>query len=195
MTTHRTAASVTRRTALAGLAAGGVGVALGTRVRPASAQDATAGHPIVGVWNILALGNPGLATFHADGSVTFGGVPSYVDPALGVVFQSSAVGTWEPSGDRGIHGTWITLLADGNGAFLGTVTVDGYPEVSADGRSFVDDHSRSRITIRDAAGGVVQEFATAGSPPVVGNRIAVGRPNFPPGTPTAGTPETGTPTT
>jgi hypothetical protein len=44
------------------------------------------------------------------------------------------------------------------------------------------------ITIRDAAGVVVQEIAAAGAPPVIGNRIEVGRPNFPPGTPTAGTP-------
>ena len=45
------------------------------------------------------------------------------------------------------------------------------------------------------AGSGVQEFATAGSPPVIGNRIAVGQPNFPPGTLAPATPETGTPTT
>ena len=193
--TMRPTVPVSRRTALAGLGAGGLGLALGTSVRPASAQDATASHPIVGVWNVLNPGSPSVANFQADGSVTFGQPPSYVDPALGVVFQGSSIGTWEPTGARSIHGTWVTWLSDSNGAFLGTYTVDGYPEVSEDGRSLTDDQSRTMITIRDAAGAVVQEFAAAGAPPVVGNRVAVGQPNFPPGTRTDATPETGTPTT
>jgi hypothetical protein len=179
--------TVSRRAALAGLAAGGIGVALGTSVRLASAQDA-ASHPIVGVWNAQTPAGPALANFQADGSVTFGAPPSYVDPALGVVFQSASIGTWEPTGERSIHGTWIYMLSDGNGTFLGTVTIDGYPEVSADGRSLTDDQSRAMITIRDAAGTVLQEIAGAGAPPVNANRVAVGQPNFPPGTPTAGTP-------
>ncbi len=195
MATSRTDRSVSRRTALAGLGAGGFGLALGTRVRPASAQDATARHPLVGVWNVLNPGSPSVANFQADGSVTFGQPPSYVDPALGVVFQGSSIGTWEPTGARSIHGTWVTWLSDGNGAILGTVTIDGYPEVSEDGLSLTDDQSQSMITIRDAAGGVVQEIAAAGAPPVIGNRIAVGQPNFPSGALAAATPETGTPTT
>ena len=195
MSTHEPQLALSRRTALAGLSAAGLGLALGTRIRPTSAQDATASHPIVGVWNVVAPGSPSVANFQADGSVTFATPPSYVDPALGVVFQGSSVGTWEPTGERSIHGTWITFLADSNGTFLGTVTIDGYPEVSEDGRSLTDDQSRVMITIRDAAGAVVQEFAAAGAPPVIGNRIAVGQPNFPLGTRTDATPETGTPTT
>jgi hypothetical protein len=190
----RSPSAVSRRTALAGVAAGGLGVALGTRVRLTSAQDATASHPIVGVWNAVAPGGPSVANFQADGSVTFAAPANYVDPALGVVFQGSSMGTWEPTGERSIHGTWITYLSDGDGTFLGTVTIDGYPEVSADGRSLTDDQSRVMITIRDAAGVVVQEIAPAGAPPVIGNRIEVGQPNFPPSTPTAGTPTAGTPT-
>ena len=49
MTTSRTTAVVSRRTAVAGLSAGGLGLALATRGQRASAQDAAppsyAGHP------------------------------------------------------------------------------------------------------------------------------------------------------
>ena len=180
--------TTTRRTALAGLGAGGIGIALGTRVRRVSAQDAAASHPIVGVWNAQTPSGPSLANFQADGSATFGTIPSYVDPALGVVLQSSSFGTWEATGDRSMHFTAITMLSDGDGTFLGTVTVDGYPEVAEDGQSLTDDQSQVIVTIRDAAGDVLQEIPAAGAPPVVGNRIAVGQPNFLPGTPTAGTP-------
>src|SRR5438045_3389415 len=54
MTPSHTAQSVTRRTALAGLGAGGLGLALASTARQASAQEATpvpmAGHPLVGTW-------------------------------------------------------------------------------------------------------------------------------------------------
>ena len=56
MTNRRTAPTVSRRTALAGLGAGALGLALATRRLAAFAQDATPaaalpreGHPLVGV--------------------------------------------------------------------------------------------------------------------------------------------------
>src|SRR5262249_15962415 len=51
MTHHASDRSVSRRIALAGLGAGGLGVALSAATRPAGAQDATAemaNHPLVG---------------------------------------------------------------------------------------------------------------------------------------------------
>ena len=57
MTTSRTAASVTRRTAAAGLGAGGLAIA--GHGAGASAQEDTgdlSGHPLAGVW--LAMVNP-----------------------------------------------------------------------------------------------------------------------------------------
>lgn len=191
MTTSTSASPVSRRSALAGLSAGGIGigVALGTNLRRVSAQDPGTNHPIVGVWNGQTPSGPSLANFQADGSATFGTVPSYVDPALGVVFQSSSFGVWESTGERSMHFTAITMLSNGEGTYLGSVTVDGYPKVSDDGASLTDDQSQVTVTIRDAAGEVVQEIATAGAPPVISNRMQVGAPHFPPGTPTAGTPE------
>ena len=194
MTTNRTGASVTRRTALAGLGAGGLGLALAATVHHASAQDATAeamaNHLIVGVWNSMTPGGPSLAIFHADGSASFADTVSSVDPAHGVVGRSPGFGAWEPTGPRSIHFTSTELMSDANGAFVGFGTVDGYPEVSEDGQSLHDDQSQVKITIRDASGVVIQEIAAAGAPPVVGYRVSAGSPGFPPTTPGTATPTT-----
>jgi len=73
----------------------------------------------------------------------------------GVEFVSPYAGTWEAESDRRGHFTATQLLSDARGAFLGSVTVDGYPEVSEDGESFVDDGSRVIVTIRDVTGAIV----------------------------------------
>jgi len=192
MTSRSTDSPVTRRTALAGLGAGGLGLALAVTARHAAALDATAetmaDHPIVGVWNAMTPGGPSLATFLADGSATFANPTTAADPARGVVYQSASVGTWEPTGPRGVHFTASLVITDANGAHLGYYTNDAYPVVSEDGQTLLDDQSQGKVTIRDAAGATVQEFATAGAPPVTGIRMGVGAPGFPVGTPTAGTP-------
>ena len=69
-----------------------------------------------------------------------------------------------------------------DGTLIGTVTVDGYPEVSADGMSFIDDGHLVMVTIRDAAGAIVNQIMPTGEPiprPVTGIRMAVGAPGFP----------------
>ena len=168
MTTSRTTtAAVSRRTALAGIGAGGLGLALATTARGGAAQDAAAemaGHPIVGVWNATTPGGPSLATFLADGSATFANPPTAADPTHGVVYQSSSVGTWEPVSERGIHFTASLVITDANGVHVGYYTNDAYPVVSEDGQTLVDDQSQGTVTIRDAAGATVQAFATAGAP-------------------------------
>ena len=158
----------------------------------AIAQDATpsamASHPIVGAWNAMTPGGPSLAVFSADGTATFANPPTAVDPDRGVVYQSGSVGVWEPTGPRGIHFTATLVVTDANGDLVGYVTNDAYPVVSEDGQSLLDDQSQGTVTIRDAAGAIVQEIATAGAPPVTGLRVGVGSPGFPEGTPTVGTP-------
>jgi len=192
MTTDPTERSVSRRTALAGLGAGGLGLALAATAREAEAREATpaslAGHPIVGAWNAMTPGGPSLAVFAADGTATFANPTTAADPSRGVVYQSPSVGTWEPTGPRSIHFTASLVVTDANGVHVGYYTNDAYPEVSEDGQSLVDDQSRGRVTIRDAAGAAVQEFATAGAPPVTGSRMGVGSPGFPAATPGAATP-------
>ena len=75
MTTSHTTPSISRRAALAGLGAGGLGVALAAATRHAAAQEgataeAMATHPIVGNWMVTTfLGrSPAMAVFLADGT-------------------------------------------------------------------------------------------------------------------------------
>jgi hypothetical protein len=188
--TRSTNRSVSRRTALAGLGATGLGAALVARGGSAAAQDAAAkmaNHPIVGVWMVTALG-PNLAVFSADGT-NIQGVPTAQAGPQGVTFTGAQVGTWEPISDRGIHFTGVQLQTDADGNYVGSVTIDGYPVVSEDGQTLVDDSPETTITFRDAAGTVVNVVkpATAGAR-ATGVRMGVGSPGFPTGTPTAGTP-------
>lgn len=99
MTTHRPGASVTRRTALAGLGAGGLGVALATR--GVAAQDTAAdmaAHPIVGCWQNWVPDDPGITwvfcLFHPDGT--------YHDwnASPVTVHQTAGMGVWRPTGER-----------------------------------------------------------------------------------------------
>jgi hypothetical protein len=190
--------TVSRRTALAGLGAGGLGLALAATVRPAAAQDTTADalaeHPLTGTW--LAMANPPLpdapqfaapSFYGADGSVLLIFPLTQMGPQ-GVVFNSAYVGTWQADSERRGHFTAVQVLSDANGTFLGTTTVDGYPEVSEDGQTFIDDGSRVLVTIRDPSGAIVQQFPGAGSRPVMGTRMGGGSPGFPAGTPAAATP-------
>jgi hypothetical protein len=192
MTTHRPGASVTRRTALAGLGAGALGVALATAARPATAQDATAeamaNHPIVGAWMVAAPTGPALAVFLANG-INIQGVPTAQAGPQGVTFTGAQVGTWEPVSERGIHFTGVQLLTDATGAFVGSVTIDGHPVVSADGQMIVDDAPETTITVRDAAHNVVEVVTPyPGGVPATGVRMGVGAPGFPEGTPGTATP-------
>ena len=194
MTTPPTDAAVSRRSALAGLAAGGLGLALAAR--PVAAQDATpeplAGHPLVGTWLAITAFGASPETFAADGSVVAG--PPSIEPGeRGVTYFGPGIGVWESTGPRSGRFTFVQALADATGAYAGTLTIDGHLDVSADGQSFVDDSPETTLTFRDAANNVLQVItpyqAGDGSvPPVTAVRMAVGAPGFPAGTPTAGTP-------
>jgi hypothetical protein len=179
-----------RRSVLLSAVSGALSGALAVG-RRATAQEATpsamATHPMVGTWNVTTPAGPSLAVFFADGT-NIQGLPATQVGPQGVTFVGPQVGTWEPTGPRSIHFTGVQLHSDANGTFTGTVTIDGYPEVSEDGRSILDDQSQVIVTIRDAAGTVLQEVPGAGAPPVTGVRMSVGSPGFSAGTPMASTP-------
>ena len=191
MTTKPTIRSMSRRAAVAGVGAGSLGAALALSASPGRAlgQDAAgalADHPLTGVW--LAMPNPPLpdapqfpapSVFAADGTVLLVFPPTQAGPQ-GVQFNSAYVGTWEADDERRGHFTAVQLLSGADGAFLGSITVDGYPEVGADGQTFVDDGSRVTVTIRDSAGAVVQVVPPGtGGRPVTAVRMGVGSPGFP----------------
>lgn len=130
MTTSHTTPSVSRRTALAGLGAAGLGLALAATVRQAAAQKATplpmAGHPLVGDW-LLTGQLPAPAPAFVD-RVFIAADGSCVDVDRdGVV----SLGAWAPTGARTAH---LMLKADNpqGGIFTTRATL----AVAPDGRSF-----------------------------------------------------------
>lgn len=197
MTVSRPPTAVSRRAALAGTGAASIGTGLALAGFPgrAAAQDATlADHPMTGTW--LAMANPLLpdapqvavpSVLAADGSVLLMFPLTQAGPQ-GVQFNAAYVGTWEADDERRAHFTAVSVISDATGAFLGTVTVDGYPEASEDGQTFIDDGSRVVITVRDPAGAVVDQFPDTSGRPVTGTRMGPGSPGFPAATPGAGTP-------
>jgi hypothetical protein len=178
--------SLNRRAALTGVGAA-TALSLGQLDR-AAAQEATpnalANHPNVGVWMIDSPIGRAIAVYSDDGSVVTA-LPATQAGPQGVTFSSTQVGTWEPTGERSTHLTVVQLLSDGSGAFAGTVTVDAYQTVSADGLSFTSG-AGSSVTIRDAADTVVDVMTSF--PPATGVRIGVGSPGLPGATPAIGTP-------
>jgi len=191
MSSSTTGNTTTRRTALAGLGAGGLGLTLATgRARTARvAQEmSTADHPLMGMW--LAMANPARrgvdpqipvpSLFAADGTVVLGFVPAQIGMDDALQFSGAPMGVWEPYDERTGHFTAVQVLADKTGKLIGTATIDGHPKVSDDGMSFTDDGSLVTVTIRDAAGAVVMVIPpNTEDPPVTAIKMRVGIPGFP----------------
>jgi hypothetical protein len=194
MTTHRSPHAVTRRATLAALAGGGLGMALHAAPGMAAAQGDAADysdHPMTGTW--LAMANPPLpespqvaapSYFGADGFVLLVFPVSQAGPN-GVQFNSAYAGVWEPHDEQTCHFTATQMISDAEGTYLGTVTVDGFPHVNDDGRTFIDDGSLVTVTIRDPSGAVVDSFPGGGGRAVTGVKLAGGESGFP----NAATPE------
>ncbi len=188
--------SLSRRAALAGLGASGLTL-IGHRIAGATGQAGgpLADHPLAGLW--LAMSNPLLpdspqvptpSLFGVDGSVHLYFGVTQAGPN-GVLFGTTAAGTWEADSDRRGRFTAVQVLSDSDGNFVGTVTINGFPEVSEDGQTFIEDFSRAIVVIRDATGAVVQtQGPGADVEPITANKMGVGSPGFPEGTPESGTP-------
>jgi hypothetical protein len=195
MTTHSRRHSVSRRSALAGLGAGGLGLALAIREGTAAAQDGDgdlAGHPLVGTWAVLTPGGVVPQTHGPDGSMIAAFPPNYVDPMLGLTFQGPALGRWESTGAHGGRFTFIQALSDDAGASVGTWQLAGDLEASEDGQTWVG--TPSRIIVRDVANAVIFDQEMSSDPPVTATRVGATIESVvlpvatPAATPTAGTP-------
>ena len=186
--------SVSRRTALAGLGTGGLGLALAATVRPAAAQEGAgdlAAHPLVGTWAVMAPDGVIPQIHGPDGSVVVAFPPNSVDPTRGLSFQGPALGRWEADGERSGRFAAIQALSDAGGAFVGTLLFEGGIEVSADGQTWVGGGSTPlRVIVRDAANNVTFDQVQSGGPPVSATRIGatVESVVLPVATPAAGTP-------
>lgn len=154
MTTHRTDTALSRRAALVGLGAGGLGVALAAR--GASAQDATtdlASHPVVGLWSLASgPGTPrAINAMHGDGTITslnsFGGL---------------GLGAWQPTGERSIRKVLTFYnIAQVPGEFEeGTVTITASLTVDEAGTTMAEE---STVEIRAADDTVLANFPSTGT--------------------------------
>jgi hypothetical protein len=187
MTTSRTSDSLSRRTALAGISATGLGLALAATAHHASAQEATpttmAEHPLVGTW--IVDRNPDdpteIPTYNvltADGGV--------IDPTQG------GAGVWEATGPDTANFTLSGTIMELGAYFL----VRGSLVVDAGGGTATNSYSS---TIVQADGTVLDELTVAqATAHYVRLRIepqnAVGQPlaGFPTWTPATPTPATPT---
>ena len=156
MTFRPTNRPVSRRTALAGLGTGSLGLALATTARPSSAQESggdLARHPLAGTWAVMTPG--GIVPQHhgPDGAIVAYYAPNYVDPALGLTYQGPALGQWEADGERTGHFTFIQALSDAAGAYVGTFQLAADLEVSEDGQTW-SGNTPPRLILRDAANNV-----------------------------------------
>jgi hypothetical protein len=126
-----TTTAVTRRTAFAGLGAGGLGLALGARPLDAAAQDAaTEGHALVGTWYLdVDATDPANALemfiLHADGT--------YVEAnADGTV----RLGAWEATGPTTANLTIVAYTKDEGGTNLGATMLRLAITLNPDGDSY-----------------------------------------------------------
>jgi hypothetical protein len=122
---------VTRRAALAGLGAGGLGVALATTANRAAARDATpnamAGHPLVGTWVLdpspdIPTNAPAVAFFTTHGI--------FADPKF------AFAGVWEPTGLTTAAYTFLFVIEEPD--FSGYVAARGDIEVDATGDAWTN---------------------------------------------------------
>lgn len=168
-------------------------------IRPAAAQDGAAdlaGHPLVGTWAVASTGGIVPQTHGPDGSVVAAFTPNYIDPALGLTFQGTALGRWEATGDRTARFTALQALSDAAGTYVGSFLLAASMEVSEDGQTCRDSGQGPRIVVRDAANNVVVDLVEPLDSPVTATRMgataeSVVLPIIAPG---AATPAIGTPT-
>ena len=139
------------------VAAGGT---LPTTAQPSTARPEREG--CAGAWQV-ASASPGrplhIITFAADGTLMDVGPP--VQPAApeaanDLVFSSAGPGVWVRTGEHSCTFTFVRMAADERGTNLGTTTVRGMQELSADGQAFT---STVTITIADATGKVVRTLS------------------------------------
>jgi hypothetical protein len=187
--------SLTRRSALAGIGAGSLALFLGASASAAPPAFETGGsgsgevlstttHPLAGRWlSHLALpSRPDVDVavptfFGADGTVVMI-FPGMEAEKRGLQVSGIALGCWEPmTADLG-HFTAVQVLANLDGDYVGTVTIDGYAQTDAEGLGYAvrsDDHL---FVVRDQADAVIEELGASATYPMRGLKMRVGNAGF-----------------
>jgi hypothetical protein len=144
--TTQTQKTVNRRSALAGIGAGGLGAAAMLGTTSVSAQDATpasmVGHPMVGTWVIVRdVTNtsevPVVVVISADGA--------FIDA------NQRAAGVWEPTGPNSAIWTFVPFIDGGDGGY---VVVRSTAEIADDGETLT---GTAHVTVLTPDGTVVAQ--------------------------------------
>jgi hypothetical protein len=145
------------------------------RAAPAAGQDAAPGdlaaHPLAGTWAVQTSGGIVPQYHGADGSVIAAFPPNYADPALGLLFQGTALGRWEADGDRIGRFTALQALSDAAGAYAGSALLAAAVEVSEDGQTWDSAGLEGRIIVRDAANNVTLDMIIPEGPSPTATRM------------------------
>lgn len=186
--------SYTRRTAFAGLGAGGLSIALAGRMAatPPNRDQGTAGgafslesHPLNGLWLAMVElpSNPGVtmavpSIYNAGGFVMLS-FPVTEVRGNGIHLKGTAIGTWQAIDDHAAHFTVVQVLSDAEGGYQGSLTIDGYPSVDEHGSLFQCDSEHEVLTIRDANNVVVSVEQGLSGMSMLGYRMTPGHAGFP----------------
>jgi hypothetical protein len=190
-TTH----TLTRRSALAGLGAGSLGLFLGasaSAAMPAAETGgggggsllSTASHPLAGRWlsHVALPSRPDVEVavptfFGGDGTVVMI-FPGTEVEKRGIQVSGIALGCWEPmTADLG-HFTAVQVLANLDGDYVGTVTIDGYAQTDAEGLGYAVRSEDNLFTVRNQANDIIEELAASAAHPMSGLRMRVGNAGF-----------------
>lgn len=211
--------SLTRRAALAGLGAGGLGLAFSSHLAAgppvanretgvdsggssdvvtqmavpvdlhsensmAASTVSLASHPLTGLWlaSVRRPSNPEEtmvvpSVFSADGTVMLM-FPVSESGDDGVLLKGMAIGTWESLDYQSGHFTVVQVLSDSEGAFKGSVTIDGYPRVLPGGTTLEANSESSIMTFRDAVNRVTHVLQGAIASNMAGARMSPGHSGF-----------------
>ena len=183
MVTQRSSTSVSRRAALAGLGAGGAGLAVAASTRSVHAEGASmAEHPLAGAW--LVSTSPSMATaictLDKDGTALVA-LPVCEDNGSGTVaYTTPGIGTWQSEGSRGGYVNVVQVLSHATGALIGTRSTHYFPVVGEDGKSFTAEGRFTRVVVRDSTGQLIKIIGEDGElPEISGVRMSPGSPGFP----------------
>lgn len=149
----------------------------------AQGNTPSVGASVVGAWRltVTSAGRPAtqsLATFSSDGTLINSDQP--ISPAgdgQPATISSVGHGVWHQAGATTVQLTFVELVTDLQGRFLGTTTVSAQLTLGADGQNF---RGPFTVTVADPSGKVL--FTGTGA--VQATRIAI----QPMATPTAGSP-------
>jgi hypothetical protein len=181
MSRSRSIDAISRRSALAGLGAGGLALALAATAPLASAQEATmAGHPMVGTWVVdrdttTETDAPSVVVYTADGGL--------LDPSQGVA------GVWKATGPRSAAWTLVPFIQAGAGGYL---AIRSTGEVDEGGNTLDSPYSFTVVapdgTVMASGQGMSRYTRLQIEPIEAGGTPLAGFPTWEPAPPTAATP-------